>query len=64
MELQKIEEKIAGLGGAEVEEIKEKTNAAREEMIKAKEKMNYFSQELADRTERRKERRWLQPLTI
>lgn len=55
IELQKIEEKIAGLGGAEVEEIKEKTNAAREEMIKAKEKINYFTQEIVEGKEERKE---------
>ena len=55
IELQNIEEKIAGLGGAEVEEIKEKTNAAREEMIKAKEKINYFTQEIVEGKEERKE---------
>ncbi len=55
IDLQSIEEKIAGLGGAEVEEIKEKTNAAREEMIKAKEKINYFTKEISDGRAERKE---------
>lgn len=55
IELQNIEEKIAGLGGPEVEEIKEKANAAREEMIKAKEKLNYFTKEIVDGKEERKE---------
>lgn len=55
LELRQIEEKIAELGGEEVEEIKEKINVAREETIKAKEKINYYTQELVEGKEERKE---------
>lgn len=55
LELQSLEEKIAELGGEEVEELKEKINHAREESIKAKEKINYYTRELVENREQYKE---------
>ncbi|HDS59050.1 MAG TPA: chromosome segregation protein SMC [Thermoplasmatales archaeon] len=55
LDLQALEEKIAELGGEEVEELKEKIDHAREESIKAKEKINYYTRELVEGKDQRKE---------
>ncbi len=52
---QEIEEKIAGIGGGEIEEIKERINNLREETIKAKEKINYFTKEMLEDEGEKKE---------
>ena len=55
IEFQELEEKIAGIGGSEIEELEEKVNALREETIKAKEKINYFTKEMHEGQEEKKE---------
>jgi chromosome segregation protein len=52
---QGLEEKIAEIGGEEIEDIKEKVNNLREETIKAKEKLNFYTKELLEDKEEKKE---------
>jgi len=47
-ELETLEQKIAEVGGEEVRQLKEKIDAARTEVIKAKEQFNYYKQELTE----------------
>ena len=55
IKFQELEEKIAGIGGSEIEELKERITALREETIKAKEKINYFTKEMLEGEEEKKE---------
>ncbi len=55
LELQEVEDRIAELGGEEIEELKEQINEAREEAIKAKEKINYYTKEISEGKQERKE---------
>ena len=55
LELQEVEDRIAELGGEEIAELKEQINEAREEAIKAKEKINYYTKEISEGKQERKE---------
>ncbi len=48
LEFQEIEDKIAGMGGEELIEVKNKIDLLKEELIKSKEKINYYRMEIAE----------------
>ncbi|MCD6473542.1 MAG: chromosome segregation protein SMC [Thermoplasmata archaeon] len=48
LEFQEIEDKIAGMGGEELIEVKNKIDFLKEELIKSKEKINYYRMEIAE----------------